>query len=78
MSTETPAPVWWAPAAHLTAAAPSPSAGLMARVEGAKAWLASLTPEEREAHFTAQRKAWVAAEIACRDEGTREGWGGLA
>lgn len=46
-------------------------------IERAKARLAGLTPEEREGHFAAQRKAWVAAEMAFGDEGTREGWGGI-
>ena len=36
-------------------------------VETMKSW----TPEQREAHFEAQKKAWVAAEIAFGDEGTR-------
>lgn len=31
----------------------------------------SWTPEQREAHFEAQKKAWVAAEMAFGDEGTR-------
>ena len=36
-------------------------------VETMKSW----TPEQREAHFEAQKKAWVAAEMAFGDEGTR-------
>ena len=36
------------------------------------AWYASHTPEEIEAHFEAQKKAWVKAEMAFGDEGTRE------
>jgi len=39
--------------------------------ERAWLWLASLSPEEREAHFEMQRKAWVKAEMAIGDEGTR-------
>jgi len=36
-------------------------------VDTMKSW----TPEQREAHFEAQKKAWVAAEMAWGDEGTR-------
>lgn len=36
-------------------------------VETMKSW----TPEQREAHFEAQKKAWLAAEMAFGDEGTR-------
>lgn len=38
-----------------------------------QAWYARHTPEEIEAHFEAQKKAWVEAEMAFGDEGTRLG-----
>jgi hypothetical protein len=44
---------------------------LQAAFARAKAWLDGLTPEEREAHFDAQKKSWVKAEMAFGDEGTR-------
>lgn len=33
----------------------------------AKAWLASLTPAEREAHFEEQKKSWVRGEMSMRE-----------
>lgn len=53
---------------------PSESAGgndLNELIEKAKQRVASMTPAERAAHFEAQRKAWVAAEMSFGDEGTR-------
>lgn len=47
--------------------APSLDDLLRQAVETMKSW----TPEQREAHFEAQKKAWVAAEMAFGDEGTR-------
>jgi hypothetical protein len=44
---------------------------LKALIERALAWIESLTPEQREEHFAAQKKSWVAAEMAFGDEGTR-------
>lgn len=46
---------------------PSLSDLLRQAVDTMKSW----TPEQREAHFEAQKKAWVAAEMAFGDEGTR-------
>lgn len=46
---------------------PSLNELLRQAVETMKSW----TPEQREAHFEAQKKAWVAAEMAFGDEGTR-------
>lgn len=35
------------------------------------AWYDAHSPEEIAAHFEAQKKSWVAAEMAFGDEGTR-------
>jgi hypothetical protein len=43
---------------------------LAALIERAKAWLASLTPEEREAHYRAQAGGWAEAEMAWNEDAT--------
>ena len=43
---------------------------LLAALERAKAWMDSLTPEEREAHFAEQRRAWVESEMKWDEDAT--------
>lgn len=44
---------------------------LNAAFKRANDWFNSLTPEQQAEHRAAQRKAWVEAEMAIGDEGTR-------
>lgn len=50
---------------------PKTDESLIRLLERAVALVASWTPEQREAHFAEQKRAWVAAEMATGDEGTR-------
>ena len=46
------------------------SPALLAALERAKAWLASLTPEQREAHFAEQRRRYVLSEMQWNEDAT--------
>lgn len=47
------------------------AAGLQALIERSRKWWEGLTPEQQAEHRERQRKAWVHAEDAFVDEGTR-------